>query len=186
MKRFTFITFVIALALSSPAHSSAQTSIFVGGAATFPVGSLTSSGPFVGANTGWQGTVGAQFAIGESGLTLGPRVYYGSNKYETGGDKSNLFGGTALLNYGFGDPLSVNPFLWGEVGVLSYAFKSDSDPSAEATSTAGTVAGGAGIGFPLGGVSGFVAAGYNSHLGGDVETTFFGVFAGLSFAVGGG
>ena len=186
MKRFTCITFAVAFALSSPAHSSAQSSIFVGGAATFPVGSLGGSGRAFGANTGWQGTVGAQFAMGESGLTLGPRVYYGSNAWETAGDKSNLFGGTALINYGFGDPLSVNPFLWGEVGVLSHAFKSDSAPSTEVTSTAGTLAGGAGIGFPLGGVSGFVAAGYNSHLGGDVDTTYFGVYAGVSFAVGGG
>jgi hypothetical protein len=79
MKRFTCITFAVAFSLSSPAHSPAQSSIFVGGAATFPVGSLGGSARAFGADTGWQGTVGAQFVMGESGLTLGPRVYYGSN-----------------------------------------------------------------------------------------------------------
>jgi len=184
MKRL--VVFAVALMLLSPARSFAQASVFVGGAATFPVGNISSTGGFVGADTGWQGTVGAQFAIGASGLTIGPRVYYGSNKHSLAGDRSNLLGGAALLNYGFGDPQSVNPFLWGEVGVLSHAFKSDSDPSTDATSTAGAMAGGAGIGLPLGGVSAFVAAGYNSHLGGDIDTTYFGVYAGLNFSVGGG
>ncbi len=179
---------VVALAISvvawTPANTSAQVSVFAGGGATFPVGTLTSEGGFASANTGWQGTIGAQFAVGQSGFTLGPRVYYGTNKHERDGDESNLFGGTALLNFGFGDPMALNPFLWAEVGVASHAFKSASDPSAEATSTSGVLAGGAGLGFPLGGIGGFVAAGYNSHLGGDFDTTYFGLSAGLSFILG--
>ena len=64
MKRALCVTLAtVLLALAAPARSFAQTSIFVGGGATFPVGSLGSSGFFVGADTGWQGTAGAQFAL---------------------------------------------------------------------------------------------------------------------------
>ena len=95
-------------------------SIFVGGGGTIPVQDFSDfdgDGAGVdGANFGWQGTAGAQVAVGESGLTVGPRVYYGSNSHETDGDKTNLYGGTALVNYGFGDPddpEAVNPFFVG-------------------------------------------------------------------------
>ena len=178
------------LALASPAVSSAQTSIFVGGGASIPVSDFSDfdgdGAGTDGASTGWQGMVGAQFAVGEAGLTVGPRVYYGSNSHDTTGDKTNLFGGTALVNYGFGDPEALNPFVWGEFGVMSHAFKSDAAPATDATSTAAVWAGGAGVGFPLGGVNGFVAAGYTAGLGANSGTKYFGLYAGVSFAVGGG
>ena len=69
---------------------------------------------------------------------------------------------------------------------MSIAFKSESDPTAEDTSTAAVLAGGAGVGFPLGGVNGFLAAGYTSDLGGDIDMTYFGLYAGVVFALGGG
>ena len=59
-------------------------------------------------------------------------------------------------------------------------------PPADNTSTAAALAVGAGVGFPLGGVNGFLAAGYTSDLGGDIDMTYFGLYAGLSFALGGG
>jgi hypothetical protein len=174
----------LAVVTLAPAAASAQSSVFIGGAATIPVGTLTSEGGFASAGTGWQGTIGALFPMGQSGLTLGPRVYYGSNQHDREGDKSNLLGGAALLNYGFRDPTTLNPFLWVEVGVLSHAFKSASDPNVEATSTSGGIAGGVGLGIPLGGIGGFVSAGYNSGLGGDFDTNYFGLYAGLSFSLG--
>ncbi len=187
MKRLSCVALATGFfALSAPADSSAQTSIFVGGGATFPVGSIASAGPFVGHNTGWQGTAGAQCALGESGFTLGPRLHYGSNKSETAGNKSNVYGGTALANYNFGEPDAVNPFLWAELGVMSIAFTSETVPASDNTSTAAALAGGVGVGFPLGGVNGFLAAGFNSDLGGDIDMTYFGLYAGLSFALSGG
>ncbi len=188
MKRLVCAALTIAFfALSAPADVSAQASIFVGGGAAIPTGDFSDfPGDTDGANTGWQGTVGAQFLVGESGLSVGPRVFYGSNNHDTTGDKTNLYGGTALVNYSFGDPEAANPFLWGEFGVMSHAFKSESLPAFEDTTTAAMWGGGAGVGFPLGGVSGWVAAGYNSGLGDNSGTTYIGVYAGLTFAVGGG
>ena len=178
------------LALSAPADSSAQTSIFVGGGATIPVSDFSdfdgAGAGTDGANTGWQGTVGALFAVGEAGLAVGPRVYYGSNSHETTGDKTNLFGGTAVALYGFGDPEALNPYVFGEFGVMSHAFKSDAAPATDATSTAAVWGGGVGVGFPLGGVTGFVSAGYTAGLGDNSGTTYFALFAGATFAVGGG
>ena len=122
--------------------------------------------------------------LGTSGrFTAGPRVFYGSNSHETTGDKTNLYGGRALANYNFGEPEAVNPFLWGEFGVMSHAYKSDSFP--EGTSTAAMWGGGAGVGFPLGGVNGSIAGGYTAGLSDNSDTTLFGVYAGVTFALGG-
>ena len=174
-------------ALSAPADSSAQTSIFIGGGATIPTGDFSDfdgdGAGTDGASTGWTATAGAQFAIGEGGFTVGPRVFYGSNSHETADQKTNLFGATALANYGFGEPDALNPFLWGEFGVMSHAFKS---PALDDTSTAAMWSAGAGVGFPVGGVNAFIAAGYTAGLSDLSDTTLFGIYAGVNFAVGGG
>ena len=190
MKRLICSVLVTAFfALTVPADSSAQTSIFIGGGATIPTGDFSDfdgdGAGTDGASTGWQATAGAQFAIGEGGFTVGPRVFYGSNSHETDGDKTNLYGATALANYGFGEPDALNPFLWGEFGVMSHAFKSDALPAADVTTTAAMWSVGAGVGFPVGGVNGFIAAGYTAGLSDNSDTKLFGVYAGASFAVGG-
>jgi hypothetical protein len=175
----------VAFALLFPAHSFAQSNVFVGGAATFPVGTIASRGEFAGAAAGWQATVGAQFAVGGSGLSIGPRVYYGANDHEDPSRGSNLFGATALLTFGIGDPTSVAPFLWAEIGVLSHGFGSDPNPDAGGRWSAPAAAGGAGISIPLREIRVFVAGGYNSHLGGDFDLTYLGLLAGLSINLGG-
>ena len=85
MKRLVCAALITAFfALSSPADVSAQAWIFVGGGATIPTGDFSDfPGDTDGANTGWQGGVGAQFLIGELGLSVGPRVFYGSNNHDT-------------------------------------------------------------------------------------------------------
>ncbi len=78
MKRLLSAALAVAfVSLTAPADSSAQVSIFVGGGATTPTGDFSEfpGGGADGANTGWQATAGAQFTIGESGLTVGPRVF---------------------------------------------------------------------------------------------------------------
>ena len=125
-------------ALSAPADSSAQASIFVGGGASVPTGDFSDfdgdGAGTDGASTGWQATAGAQFAVGGGGFTVGPRVFYGSNSHETADQKTNLYGASALANYGFGQPDALNPFLWGEFGVMTHAFKS---PAFDDSSTKG-------------------------------------------------
>ena len=91
-----------------------------------------------------------------------------------------------MVNYAFGDPEAVNPFLWGEFGFMAHSFKSDLLPLTEGRDTAAVVAGGAGVDFPLGGVNGFVAAGYTKGLGDNSDTTYIGIYAGLSFPLVGG
>ena len=139
MKRLVYAALASAFfALSAPADSSRRCRYSSGGGATIPVSDF-SDFPGVGtdgANTGWQGTLVAQFAVGEAGLFCRPRVYYGSNNHDTTGDKTNLYGGTALVNYAFGDPEVVNPFLWDEFGFMAHSFKSDLLPLTEGRDTA--------------------------------------------------
>ena len=80
----------------------------------------------------------------------------------------------------------MNPFVWGELGLMSYSFKSESTPASDAKDTGGVLAGGAGVGVPLGGVNAWVAAGYTQNLGLTNATTCFGLYADVSFALGGG
>lgn len=177
------------VALSAASDASAQAAISVAGTATIPTGDYSDFvfGAGDGANTGWQGTVVALFGVGDGGLSVGPRVYYGSNNHDTDGDKTNLFGGTAVASYSLGDPAALNPFLFGEFGVMSNSFKSESVPaSADTKSTAVVWSGGAGLGFPIGGVNGFVAAAYTAGLSDNSAITYVGVYAGVTFAVGGG
>ena len=190
MKRLVCAVLATAVvALLAPTDSSAQSTVFIGGGATIPVSTFSDfdgdGAGTDGASTGWTATAGAQFVVGEGGFSVGPRVFYGSNSHETDGDKTNLYGATALLNYGLGDPEAVNPFLWGEFGFMSHAFKS-SVAAAEDTSTAGVWPLGAGVGFPLGGVAGFLAAGYTAGISDNSDTKLFGIYAGVSIAVGGG
>ena len=70
-----------------------------------------------------------------------PGSTYGSNNHSVAGDKTNLFGATALVNYGFRDPEVVNPFVWGELGLMSYSFKSESTPASDTKDTGGVLAG---------------------------------------------
>lgn len=184
MKRFSIVLTAAFFALSAPADSSAQVGgIFIGGGVTIPTGDYSDFGGGDGANTGWQGMAGAQFAIGESPVTAGPRVFYGSNNHETTGDKTNLYGATALVSYNLGEAGAVNPFLFGEFGVMSHAYKSDT--ATEDTATAAAWGGGVGVDFPLGGVSGWVVAAYHAGLGDNEDTTLFGIYAGVSVPIGG-
>lgn len=179
MKRLFGAGLTLAFALCTPYGADAQ-SVFVAAGATIPTGDY---GDY--AKTGWGASVGALLPVGTAGVALGARGFYGSNNHDVDGEKTNLFGGMAMVNYSFQTGTQLTPFVSGQFGFMSHQFKTDDPNLEEGTESGAAFALGGGLGFPLGGVQGFVAAAYQQGLG-DIDTTkFIGVVAGVSIPLGG-
>jgi hypothetical protein len=182
MKRMRTAGLVVALsALIAPATASGQASIFVMGGLTVPTGDYSEY-----ANTGWMAQGGAVFPVGPAGLSLGIDAFYGVNNHEPppDGDKTNLYGGFAFVQYTIGDPAAVAPYVYAGPGFMTHSYKSDTLPEGSGSGLAATA--GAGVGIPLGGVTGFVEGQYLTGFGDEIDgTDLFAVSAGVSFPLGG-
>jgi hypothetical protein len=129
---------------------------------------------------------GVGFPLGDAGVSIGASGFYGSNGHDTDGDKTNLYGGLAGVSYAFGDPEGASPFIGGLVGFMSHSYKSESQPAFEGSDSGLAYGAYGGVGFPLGGVSGFAEL-YWLQGAGDIDgTTFAGAMVGVQFPVGGG
>jgi len=171
-------------ALLAPAPTAAQVSIRVGGSATFPIGDgVDDYGSY--ANTGWMAAAGVVLPVGEAGFGVGAHGFYGSNNHsDVDGDKTNLYGVLGSAGYTISTGGSISPTIFGLVGFMTHAYKSDSfgDDSASALAWGG----GASVGFPLGSVGGAIDAFYLAGTGDDLSgTKLFGVGASVSIPLGG-
>jgi hypothetical protein len=186
MKRL--VTGALALAfcaLLAPSTASAQISIRVGGAATFPIGdALDDYGSY--AKTGWMASAGVLVPVGEAGLGLGAHGFYGSNSHESppADEKTNLYGVLGSAGYTISTGGSISPTIFGLVGFMTHSYK----PATGSGDSASALAwgGGASVGFPLGGIGGAIDAFYLAGTGDDLSgTKFFGVGASVSIPLGG-
>ena len=190
MKRLGCTVLAIAFfGLMSPLHASAQVAAFVGGGVTIPMGDFADfNGDAAGddgANTGWQASAGVLVPVGEAGLSVGARGFFGINKHDTpDGDKTNLYGATGVGTFSFGSG-TISPFIYAELGFLTHSYKSEAFPSAEGSESGLALGGGAGINFPLGGLSGFLVAGYLTGTGDVDATQVVGISAGVNIPLGG-
>ncbi len=153
-------------ALSTPVDSSAQGDMFLGGGATIPVSDYGEI-----AKTGWQAWWGFLVPVSDGGISWGIEGFYGKNSHETDGDKTTVLGGLALVGWEGGDPEGLQPTVFGGVGVMNRKFTTLSVTGPGSTSFAWS--GGAGVGFPLGGVKGFAGGTYTSGTGDDNSGTRF-------------
>ena len=174
---------VTMLAMFAAQKAQAQTVLYVGGGATFPTGEF---GDY--AKTGWQVIGGVLFPIGTPGLSAGGEVFYGQNSHniETGvteDSKTSPYGIHAILNYSFQTSGSLSPYVWGGAGLTVHRFSGT--VLGESVSDSESKFGyqfGVGLEFGLGATTGlFVEGRYMGASG----TNFFGVDAGLAFALGG-
>jgi hypothetical protein len=158
-----------------PASSFAQVYVGFGGAA--PTGDFKEV-----AKTGWMAILGADFDLGESGAAIYGEGFYGENKHETEGDKTNPYGAMAGLLYNFSsNPDAVGVYVFGGGGLLVHKFSSSSEAS-DSESQFGYQAG-AGVGVPLGGALSLFGEG---RFMGSKDTTYFGFLAGLGIDFSGG
>ena len=184
MKRFVCAALASAFfALSAPADSFAQASVFLGGGTTIPVSDYNDF-----AKVGWQGHGGVLAPVGEAGeatVVVGAEGYFGSNNHDTDGDKTNLYGGLALVGIQFGDPEEVSPGIYAGLGSMTHSFKSDLTPAFEGSDTSLAAGGGAGVSFPLGSIRGFVGGNFVTGFSDNSGTKYIGFGFSAVIPVGG-
>jgi opacity protein-like surface antigen len=169
------------VALFAAQQASAQTIIYLGGGATFPMGDF---GDF--ANTGWQAVGGVLVPVGPAGLSVGAEGFYGQNNHKEGeigfleNSKTTPYGAMGVVSYGFQTSGKLTPYVFGGLGVLVHKFSAEGISQSE---TQFGYEGGAGIDFALSPKLGIWIEG---RYMGSSDTQFIAADAGLAFAVGGG
>ncbi|MFC1661324.1 hypothetical protein ACFL3S_07735 [Gemmatimonadota bacterium] len=173
---------LLAFLAFSPIHVSAQ-SLYFGGGATIPTSDY---GDY--ADTGLMAVAGIDFPVGPEGLSVFGEGFFGQNGHsDIDGDKTLPFGamGGLLLNLAPGADAGV--YVFGQAGIMVHKYSSDEyDGDSESAFGYG---GGAGYGFPLGGIDAWVegrymSASFDSELGGSATTAFIGIMAGISIDIG--
>ncbi len=168
------------LANSSPA---AAQFVYLGAGPSFPMSDYADY-----AKTGYLVVGGVGFPIGDAGLNAVVEGSWGQNSHDTDGDKTNPLSVLGGLEYDFNTSgEGVNPYVFGQAGLMWHRYSSDTFPSDSESAFA--YGGGAGVAIPLGGVNGWVEgrlmnASYDDGAGGSSATMFAAILAGISINLG--
>lgn len=169
MKRHVTMTAVAAaltIAFAAPVQAQGVT-FFLGGGATVPIGDFKDF-----AKTGWIGNAGVSYHLPNNVFVFG-EFFYGENKHDTAGEKTNPYGGMANVGYRFGDAMKPGLYIYGGVGALVHKFSAG---STSASDTQFAYDGAAGVDIPLGGVSLWIEARFL----GTKDTQMIPIMAGVS------
>jgi hypothetical protein len=177
------LALVAVLSFLHPQQVSAQ-SIFVGAGITVPTGDFKDFGDGDGAKTGVMATGGVIFPISEEGLSFFGEGYFGVNKHDYEGDKTNLYGLMGGLEYDFSPQGAAGLYAYGEAGFMVHSYKSDTFTDEEGSDTGLAFGGGVGYGIPIGSATGWAEGKYMFGKFDGGNTTFFGIFAGIAFPIG--
>jgi hypothetical protein len=174
---FAVLALATLAALPLASHAQGSTSILVSGGLSVPVGDLRDA-----TNSGYNINIG--LAFGAPIIPVGARLEGGFSSFDfkSGGGSTRIASGTAnaVLNLG---PTSAAPYLIGGLGIYNRRF--DTNSLFGQTTSSKTAAGvnvGAGLRFPLGGISTFLEARYHAMLGNDTDATKF-QYIPISFGV---
>ena len=171
------VLFITTVMLLSAAVAQGQTAFLVSGGATAPVGHLGDI-----TDIGYNAAIGVD--LGVTALPVGARLEaaYNDLGYKGGGGDVRIISGTANAIFNLGVTRDA-PYLIAGVG----AYNRNSGSSATGYGGGQTVAGvngGAGLRFPLSGLSTFVEVRYHVMLGSDRDGTnyqFIPITFGISF-----
>jgi len=158
---------------------SAQNVIVLGAGATIPAGDYANY-----AKLGFLAHGGADFGVAPN-VSVGAHGFFGSNSHDTDGDKTNLHGGVATVGYMIATSGSIMPQIWGGAGYLVHSYKSESFPAFEGSASSLAALIGAGLGFPLGSVTGMVNGYMLMGFGDNDETRYFAIDFGVGIPFGG-
>ncbi|MSR21229.1 MAG: hypothetical protein EXR91_09675 [Gemmatimonadetes bacterium] len=160
----------------SAQSASAQATMFLSAGAGIPVSDYADY-----ASVGWMAQGGVAFPVGSPGLAVGVGGLYGSNGHDIDGDRTDLLGAAAFVQYTIGDPASTSGYVFGGPGYVKHSFMSDTFPDASASGLAAS--GGAGVNIPMGGLTGYVEGMYLTGFG-DIDGTDIVVASvGISFVL---
>lgn len=183
MKKQATALFLAVLGLTVTSSSVAAQFVFVGAGPSFP---MSDYGDY--ANTGFQIFGGGGFPLGDNGLNLVVEGSWGQNSHsDVDGDKTNPITAMGGLEYDFNPGgEGPNPYVFGQAGLMWHRYSSDTFGS-DSESAFG-YGGGAGVGFPLGGVSGWVEGRLMNaafdEAGTSYNTMFAAIVAGISIDLG--
>ena len=158
MKRLFSSAMVTALVALSAQSASAQATMFLSAGASIPMSDFADA-----VSVGWMAQAGVAFPIGSPGLAAGVGGLYGSNGHDIDGDRTDLLGGAAFLQYTIGDPASTSGYVFAGPGYVQSSFKSDTSPEGSVSGLAAS--GGAGVNIPIGGLTGYVEGMYLTGFG---------------------
>lgn len=186
MKRIIAASITGALVLAfAPADATAQWA-FLGASATVPVGDYADFGDGDGASTGYMANGGVMFPVGEGKVSVGAQGFFGTNGHDTDGDKTNLYGATALAGVTLAEPdAATRPFVFGGLGLIVHSYKSESFPDFEGSENGLAATGGAGVAFTAGESLGIMLSGsYTLGFGDTSDTTFLALGAAAQIPLG--
>ncbi|MFH1763927.1 MAG: hypothetical protein ABIF09_07025 [Gemmatimonadota bacterium] len=178
------IALLAVLSITLPNQASAQ-GVFLGAGVTVPTGDYKDFGDGDGAKTGYMAVGGVSFPIAGESLSIFGEGFYGQNSHEYEGDKTNLYGAMGGVMIDLAPEGEAGLYFFGQAGMLVHKYSSDDFSEFEDSETGLAFGGGAGYSIPLGGMFGWVEGRYMQGQFDDGNTSFFGVFAGISFPVGG-
>jgi hypothetical protein len=178
-----FLAALVALfALLAPSQTSAQ-SLYFGAGASIPTGDY---GDY--ADPGFLAIGGIDIPVGPEGLSVFGEGFFGQNSHsDFDGDKTQPYGAMGGLLFNLSPEADGGLYVFGQAGIMVHKYSSD-EFEGDSESAFG-YGGGAGYGFPLGGLDAFVegrymSASFDSELGGSATTAFFAVMAGIVIDIG--
>lgn len=181
MKRSVVAAIVlIVLGILQPERASSQISIDVSVGTTVPTDAFGEI-----AKVGWIGLLGVAMPVGDAGLSVGARGFFGSNGHERpSGDSSDLFGAFGEVEFALPTDGSLLPYVFSGLGIMTRSYRSESYPALESRRSGLALRIGAGVEFPLRSLHGIVDAWWLTGSGDLDGTQLFGLTLGVGFPVG--
>ena len=178
VQRLLFAIVATVVALFAAQQAQAQTTLYIGGGATFPTGDMGDV-----TSTGWQIIGGVLFPVGAPGLKVGVEGFYGQNSGKDDAPiKISPYGVMAVVDYGFSTSGSITPYIFGGLGLMVSRISFDNDSFESSSESSFGYELGAGVDFAVGSTTGIFLAG---RYMGSSDAKFFAIDAGLAFGVGG-
>ena len=163
-----------------PSQASAQ-SAWIGGGILLPTADY---GEY--AKVGPMGVAGVALPIGGQKWSLFGEGYWGTNNHDDHeGDKTTLYGGHGGVTLDLAEEDEAGLYFFGQFGFMIHDFASDDYPEEDGSETGIAFGGGAGYGFPLGSLNGWLEGRYMQGQFDEENTALFGIMAGVSFPLGG-
>ena len=166
----------------APGYAAGQATVHFGGALTLPTGQFANV-----ASAGWMGHGALYVSPWDAPFDAGLAAFWGRNPHEPppAGDRSEVYGALARLQYRYETGGLLAPYVGGMGGITTRRFRSESQPGLNGSRSRFAAGAVAGVQLPLQSVVGFLEAWWLSELDDVYATRLAGLSVGIGFTVGG-